>query len=119
MLSAQYCVTLADSNAINRVSKAWVPKEYDREQLWFSRDEVFDNNIKKLESLWNPAKTLRTSIIEGKELNNVQLMIPPGLLNSNGGSMGLTASCKERIEDIPGHIVKYNDWKYNIKGKRQ
>ena len=112
------CVILADSEAIDRVSKAWVPKKYDDEELWFKGDDVIDRYIKKLVGSWDPAKTLRMSIIDGRGRDDVQMVIPPGLLNSNGGAMGITASCKENIDDIPNQRVKYEDWKHNIKGHR-
>lgn len=114
----RFYVILANSDAINRVSKAWVPKKYHGKELWFKSDAIIDDYIKELESSWNPAKTLRMSIIYGKSRDDVQLIIPPGLLNSNGGGMDITASCKKNIEDIPSQRVKYDDWKNNIKGNR-
>ncbi|KAI9812547.1 MAG: hypothetical protein M1826_002797 [Phylliscum demangeonii] len=112
-----FCVIFANPDAIDRVSKAWVPKSYDGEELWFKADKI-DSYIKKLESSWDPAKTLRMSIIEGTEHDDLQMLIPPGLLNSNGGGMGITASCKEKIDDIPDQRVNYKDW-HNIKGDEQ
>lgn len=111
------CVILADRDAISRVSKAWVPEHYDNEKLWYKSDAI-DKYIKKLESSWDPAKTLRLGMVQGKE-DNVQMLIPPGLLNSNGGAMGITAWCKEEIRDLPDHRVDYNndeEWTRNIKG---
>ncbi|KAI9811700.1 MAG: hypothetical protein M1826_003111 [Phylliscum demangeonii] len=105
-----------DSDAIDRVSKAWVP-EYDGEKLWFNPAKV-DSYILKLDSLWNPAKTLRMSIIAGGEHDILQMLIPPGLLNSKGGGMGITAWCVENIDEIPDWRVDYHDWN-NIKGDRQ
>lgn len=114
----RFCVILANSNANDCVSKAWVPKKYHGKELWFKSDAIIDNYIKELESSWNPAKTLRMSIIYGKSWDDVQLIIPPGLLNSNGGGMDITASCKKNIEDILFQRVKYDDWQNNIKGNR-
>ena len=114
----RFCVILADSAAISRVSKAWVPKQYDGLELWFKSDTIIDGYIKQLERSWNPAETLRKSIIDGKGYNDVQMVIPPGLLNSNGRGMGITASCKENINDIPNQRVNYDDWNNNIKGNR-
>ncbi|KFY19741.1 hypothetical protein V491_04246 [Pseudogymnoascus sp. VKM F-3775] len=113
-----FCVILADSAAIDRVSKAWVPKQYDGSELWFKSDTVIDGYIKQLESSWDPAATLRMSIIDGKGYDDVQMVIPPGLLNSNGGGMSITAFCKENINDIPNQRVNYDDWNNNIKGNR-
>lgn len=44
------------------------------------------------------------------------MLIPPGLMNSNGGAMGISAYCKEKLEDLPDTTVNYDDWKRNIKG---
>lgn len=85
----RYCVILADADAISRVPKAWVPEVYDGEQLWFKSDQVVDNYIKKLDSSWDPARTLRMSIMAGEGEDVVQMVIPPALLNSNGGGLGL------------------------------
>ncbi|KAI9826030.1 MAG: hypothetical protein M1826_006828 [Phylliscum demangeonii] len=114
----RFCVILADLDAMSRVSKAWVPEEYDGEQLWWNSDRI-DVYIKKLESSWDPAKTLRMSIIAGLGHDMVQMLIPPGLLNSNNGAMGITASCKENIDDIPSQRVDYNDWKDSSKGDKE
>lgn len=78
-----------------------MPKKFYGKELWFKSDAMIDDYIKELESSWDPAKTLRMSIIDGKSQNDVQLVIPPSLLNSNSGGMGITASCKKNIEDIP------------------
>jgi hypothetical protein len=58
------------------------------------------------------------SIINGFGYDDVQMLVPPGLLNSNGGSLGITASCKENKDDIPSIDVNYDDWQNNIKGWR-
>lgn len=114
----RFCVILADAAAIERVSKAWVPKTYNGKELWFKSDAVIDAYIKDLESSWDPSKTIRMSIIDGKGWNDVQLVIPPALLNSNKGGMGITASCKADINQIPNQRVNYDDWEDNIKGNR-
>lgn len=114
----RFCVILADSAALKRVSKAWVPKTYDDKPLWFKSDAIIDAYIHDLESSWDPAKTIRMSIIDGKGWDDVQMVVPPALLNSNGGGLDITASCKENINDIPGERVNYDDWDNNIKGNR-
>lgn len=115
----RYCVILADSDALDRVSKAWVPKQYEGTDLWFKSDETIDNYIKQLENSWDPARTLRMSIIDGLGYDDVQMVIPSGLLNSNNGYMGITAYCKDNLNDIPSSRVNYDDWQNNIKGNRQ
>ncbi|KAF9535254.1 hypothetical protein CPB83DRAFT_841469 [Crepidotus variabilis] len=87
--------------------------------MWFKGDQVVDDYIvNHLESTWDPKKTLRMSIINGKQWGNVQLVIPPGLLNSKGGGMGLAASCKKKLGDLPGAVVNYGDWQINTKGSK-
>lgn len=110
-----FCVILADSDAVDRVSKAWVPASYEGVDLWY-QPAAIDEYIKKLESSWDPAKTLRLSKISGTEL--LQLLIPPGLLNSNGGGMRISASCKPTVGELPSVRVNYDDWQNNIKGDK-
>jgi len=113
-------VIFADSDALNRVSKAWVPKTYEGNDLWWDETKI-DLYIKKLESSWDPAKTLRMSIIDGKGWNDVQLLIPPGLLNDKGGGMGLSTFCVadfKNDDSFPTEAVNYDDWQNNIKGNR-
>lgn len=112
----RHCVILADSDALDRVSKAWVPNTYKGNQLWDKNDNV-DQYIKSLGGDWDPKKTLRMSKISGSE-DKLQLVIPPGLMNSNGGGMGITASCKENVNDMPDVVVNYDDWQNNIKGSK-
>lgn len=111
------CLILADAAAIQRVSKAWVPKTYNGKKLWFKSDAVIDAYIKDLESSWDPSKTIRLSIIDGKGWDDVQMVIPPALLNSNKGDLSIITSCKADINAITNHRVNYDDWEDNIKGK--
>lgn len=112
----RFCVILADSKALDRVSKAWIPESYEGTRLWDKLDKI-DEYIKTLEGSWNPAKTLRLSRIAGRE-DWLQMVIPPGLMNPNGGGMGISASCKENIDELPDTTVNYDDWKNNIKGDK-
>lgn len=109
---------LADPKALDRVSKAWVPEQHEGKKLWYNKNAINDY-IKQLNRSWDPAKTLRLSIISGKGYNDVQMLIPPALLNSNGGGMGITASCVEDMNEIPDYHVNYDDWKNNINGDRE
>lgn len=117
--SLRFCVITAEKGALERVSKAWVPKFDGETELWFKADDVVNNYIERLESSWDPAKTLRMSIIDGRGWNDVQMVIPPGLLNSNGGAMGIAASCREKLADMPTEVVNYDTWHENIKGNRE
>ncbi|KAF5343813.1 hypothetical protein D9758_016201 [Tetrapyrgos nigripes] len=125
------CVIQADADALDRVPKAWIPAEFNGEKLWNDHN-LIDKYIRGLDSSWDPAKTLRMSIVDGFELD--QMLIPPGLLNSNKGGMGLWASCREEKEDKEKEdkekeekekedkekkdIVVYSTWK-NVKGNRK
>ncbi|KAI8631214.1 hypothetical protein F5Y19DRAFT_24382 [Xylariaceae sp. FL1651] len=113
------CVITMDSDALDRVSKAWIPQTFGGQKLWDTGDDTINNWIRGvLDDSWDPAKTLRLSIINGMGYNDVQMVVPPGLLNSNGGALGITASCKENKDDIPNVDVNYDDWQNNIKGWR-
>jgi len=110
-----YCVILADSDALDRVSKAWVPENYGGYRLW-NRIEDIDSYIQNvLNWTWDPAKTLRMSIIDG-DPEQLQLLIPPGLLSSNGGDMGIVAICDPTLNSLPSQIVDYDSWQNNIGG---
>ncbi|KAM7184766.1 hypothetical protein V8F33_012812 [Rhypophila sp. PSN 637] len=105
-----YCVILADSDALDRVSKVWVPQTYGGSTLWYHSDDVDSYIQTDINFTWNPAKTLRMSIVDGNP-DQLQLVIPPGLLNSNGGAMGNIARCDPQIVD-------YDSWQNNIDGSR-
>ncbi len=101
------------------MSKAWVPRRYKDKDLWYKPDAVIDDYIKDLESSWNPKKTLRMSIIQGtRDPVKLQMVIPPALLNSAGGGMGIGATCAEKLSDLPSYQVNYDDWHDNIKGDK-
>lgn len=95
-----------------------MPEYYDEKKLWFEPEKVLSEYIHDLEDSWNPAKTLRLSIIANFPGGEVQMVIPPGLLNSNGGAMGIVAGCSAKKEDMPDIFVDYDDWHENIKGSR-
>ncbi|KAK5656576.1 hypothetical protein OQA88_4555 [Cercophora sp. LCS_1] len=112
-----YCVILADSDALDRVSKVWVPETYSGNQLWYRNDAIDSYIQNDINQTWDPAKTLRMSIMSGgpKEL---QLVIPPGLLNGNGGAMGIVAICEPTLDSLPSQTVDYDNWQDNIGGSR-
>lgn len=110
---------LADSNALDRISKTWVPKMFLSNELWFSSTRIDAYVTGWLNSSWDPKKTLRMSIMFGGDGDDdVQLLIPSTLLNSNGGGMGLIAWCRKDINDLPDYTVNYDDWQSNIAGSR-
>ncbi|PGH18294.1 hypothetical protein AJ79_00633 [Helicocarpus griseus UAMH5409] len=124
----RHCVIRADKNAMNRVSKAWVPEYHQRKfflgifkskkkHLWGQGEKQIEGYIKNLEGSWDPKKTLRMSWVDYGN-GKVHLAIPPGLLNGNGGGLGLTVECKKKKEDLPDEKVNYDNWHENIKGER-
>ncbi|KAI1266134.1 hypothetical protein F5Y18DRAFT_435086 [Xylariaceae sp. FL1019] len=113
------CVITMDSDALDRVSKAWVPETFGGQTLWYQGDELIGNYIQGvIDDSWDPARTLRMSIISGLGYDDVQMVIPPALLNSNGGALGIVASCMEDANSIPDSDVNYDDWQNNIGGWR-
>lgn len=115
----RYCLIQADRAAIDRVSKAWVPQFYNGKRLWYDSAAI-DAYIKKLEGSWDPAKTLRLSILDGGTgYDDVQLSIPFALLNSNRGDLGISTICSPDRASIPSARVNYDAWEKNIKGNRQ
>ena len=117
-MNRRFCVILADSDALKRVSKAWVPEVYKGKGLWYNKKAIDDYITKDLDKSWDPAKSLRMAIVGGQSRDDVQMVIPFNLLNAKGGAMGITASCRENIEDIPSAYVNYDDWMNNIKDNR-
>ncbi|KAI1397313.1 hypothetical protein F4819DRAFT_503496 [Hypoxylon fuscum] len=111
-----YCTIYADPNQLNKVSKAWVPEQYNGKTLWYDNDAVNDY-IKELESSWDPARTLRLSKVSGRE-DILQLAIPFNLLNQNGGAMNFKTTCSANLDDMGSYVVNYDDWQNNIKGDR-
>jgi hypothetical protein len=50
-----------DSDALDRVSKAWIPESFSGQKLWDTGDENIGNYIRAvLEDSWDPSKTLRS-----------------------------------------------------------
>jgi Family of unknown function (DUF5910) len=112
----RYCIIYAESDKLNAISKAWVPKTYGGTELWW-KPAAIDTYIKTLDSSWVPTTTLRMSIIDGS--TGEQMVIPPALIGTNGGKgpLGITATCKEKETDIPNVDVDYTRWP-NVKGSK-
>ncbi|KAM0275039.1 hypothetical protein ACHAQH_007600 [Verticillium albo-atrum] len=105
-----YCVIAADSAALDKVNKARIPQNYLGKRLWFAGDKAIDDYIKAVVSKGDPRKTIRISKIDGTA-NDLQMVIPPGLLNSNKGGLGITASCKATLAEMPQTVVNLGSWK--------
>lgn len=89
--NSQFCEVWADSTAWNRVAKAWVPQTYEGKQLW-QKSAAIDNYITNdLNDSWDPATTIRLSIIDGLP-NQLQMLVTTNLLNQNGGALGVSAA---------------------------
>ena len=106
---------MADSTAFANVNKAWIPQSSGGKKLW-DNNKAVDDYIKSLDSKWVPAKTIRLSQIAGMAADDLQLVIPSALLNSNKGGLGITVSCKDKLSDLPQSVVNYNTWKSSEKG---
>ncbi|OLN86719.1 hypothetical protein CCHL11_03729 [Colletotrichum chlorophyti] len=104
-----FCVIAADSAALNNVYKVKIPQAFGGSTIWFAGDATVDGYIKTVVPGADPRKTIRISKIEGKG-DDLQMVIPPGLLNSNGGGLGITTSCKRTEEELPNVVVNYDTW---------
>lgn len=100
---------MADSAALNNVIKARIPKTFGGKAIWFKDDKTIDGYIKSVAPAADPKKTIRISKIDGMA-NELQMVIPPGLLNSSKGGLGITTSCKKTMAELPNATVNYNSW---------
>ncbi|KAI5925880.1 hypothetical protein F4810DRAFT_611534 [Camillea tinctor] len=113
-----YCIITADSAALDAVHKAWIPQKSGTTKLWFGNDDVINAYIKGLDASWDPEKTLRLSIIAGMKNGALEMLIPPKLLNDQGGNLKIKVQCKEKKEEITDTPTNYDTWK-NVKGSKQ
>lgn len=91
--------------------KAWIPENYAGARLWFTNDlKKIDTYITNEARGQDSAKTIRMSLLEGMQDDDFQLVIPPRLLNSNGGKLGITASCRPNLANVGNQVVDYNDF---------
>ncbi|KAM0323973.1 hypothetical protein ACHAQA_008555 [Verticillium albo-atrum] len=107
---ARHCVITADSAALDKVNKARIPEKHAGKKLWFAGDKAIDDYIKAVIPKSDPKKTIRISKIDGTQ-SDLQMVIPPGLLNSNKGGLGITASCKKTLAELPTTVVNFGSWK--------
>ncbi|OAA72186.1 hypothetical protein ISF_01259 [Cordyceps fumosorosea ARSEF 2679] len=106
-----YCAIFADAEALASTAKVWVPRE-----TWW-KSSAIDGFISG-QGL-NPAKTMRMALVYNEE-HLQQMLIPKALLNSEGGGLGISVLCKEKLEELPRARVDYEsrEWK-NAKGEVQ
>ncbi|PHH59590.1 hypothetical protein CDD81_2828 [Ophiocordyceps australis] len=103
-----HCVVTANEEAFNKVPKASLSDD----GLLDSSDEDIAQEIKQLDSSWDPAKTIKISHIpkywDGTVL---QMLLPNSLLNSQGGGLDL----KVEFGKSGGPTVDYSKFQ-NLKG---
>ena len=58
------------------------------------------------------------SVIDGSVEKNLQMVIPPDLLNSKGGKLKIQTQCKQNKADLPSSDVDYSTWN-NVKGVKE
>ncbi|KAI0602097.1 hypothetical protein F4775DRAFT_588915 [Biscogniauxia sp. FL1348] len=104
-----YCAIFAEDTGLNNVNKVKIPQSFGGKKLWFGGDAAIDEYIKSVVPSADPNKTMRISKIDGQE-ETLQMVIPPGLLNTNGGGLAISISCATDINDIPSAVVNYDSW---------
>ncbi|KAM3499260.1 hypothetical protein MY11210_009624 [Beauveria gryllotalpidicola] len=112
--SSKNCAILASSEAFDKVPKAWIP----RPSWWPTPFKArVDDYIKTL--ALNPAKTIRMSVVDIAGKETLQMLIPNGLLNSNGGGLDIVVNCEDEDKklELPKHKVDYNAWA-NVVGEK-
>ncbi|RCI15908.1 hypothetical protein L249_1761 [Ophiocordyceps polyrhachis-furcata BCC 54312] len=99
----------ANAEKFKRLPKVWVPK-----------DRMTDLDIPEapayIRSLGlDPDKSLAMSFINGLSYNDLQMVIPPGLLKQNNGGLDfkLRRLDEDHLQEQP--VVRYDLW-HNVKG---
>ncbi|KAH0556558.1 hypothetical protein GP486_005585 [Trichoglossum hirsutum] len=119
-----YCVILADSDAWNLVNKAWIPGTDGCKELWWGKGA--DNRAAYLKDIAGPgatpANTVLLSQIDG--FQKLQLLIPPELLDANGGGLKIKAQCAAASDTAGSDAIKaFGDVNWagwlNVKGTVQ
>lgn len=120
----RYCVIYADTSRLDDVAKIWVPNYYYKGDkkiaLWDAQAAITTYINEFNDNGWDAKKTLRMSEIRWKVApNDLQMVIPPELVAAEG-AMGLSAVCKEKLDDLPDkETISYDDWHNNIGGSRK
>ena len=100
---------MAEDTGLNALNKVKIPQSFSGTKLWFGGDSAIDNYITTVVPGADPKKTLRISKIDGQE-STLQMVIPPALLNANGGGLAISLSCAKDLADIPSSVVNYDSW---------
>ncbi|KAK6220295.1 hypothetical protein QIS74_05797 [Colletotrichum tabaci] len=105
-----WCVIMAESEQVHNTAAVWIPKSYyDFEKLWFADEDTLKAYIKEVDDGINPEKAFRMARMQGDE-NTLQMLIPPALLNKQGGGLGITVTCDPDVNKLPSHQVDYEEF---------
>ncbi|KAJ5102365.1 hypothetical protein NUU61_004587 [Penicillium alfredii] len=115
-----------------KVPKIWLPEtDGCNNKLWDAGNEVIDDYIRKRSAEYveqhrdklppgahefDPSKTVRLAILRKNSPQNL-LLLPPGLLPEDGGTLKVKAWCEEDINNIPDIPVDIDSW--GIIGERK
>lgn len=114
-----------------KVPKIWIPPaDGCNNKLWHAHNDVVDDYIRKFSAeyveqhrdklppgaqAFDPSKTVRLARLHKRGPDNM-LVLPPGILPEDGGTLKAKAWCDEDINKIPDIPVDVDSW--DILGKR-
>ncbi|KAK2598206.1 hypothetical protein QQS21_005683 [Conoideocrella luteorostrata] len=108
------CVILANSDAFDKMPKAWIPRPSWWGGLVKKRADSYIQGL----SL-DPLKTIRLSVVDTPGKETLQMVIPNDLLNSKDGGLDIVVNCEDKDKklDLPTHDVDYSTWA-NVVGEK-
>ncbi|EGE06442.1 hypothetical protein TEQG_05444 [Trichophyton equinum CBS 127.97] len=86
-----YCAVFVNTAQLSAVPKAWVPEKHGRSRLWWNQINI-SRYIRSLDKGWDLTRVIQISYIQGHG-RELQMLIPPNLLNQNGGELEITVTC--------------------------
>ncbi|TQN63601.1 hypothetical protein CSHISOI_11816 [Colletotrichum shisoi] len=105
-----WCVVRANSQAVDNVDKFWIPAFYRHYSfIWYASEETIAAYIKDVDDTIDPKKAFRLSKVS-KDEDSLQMLIPPGLLNDQGGGLGITVECDPDVKKLPTEVVDYDSF---------
>lgn len=115
----RYCAVFANPAQLSALQKAWVPEKYGRSRLWWNQINI-SKYISSLDRSWDPTRVIQISYIQGHG-RELQILIPPNLLNQNGGGLEITVTCtknRRAMTRMPTiDWMKDSRWRMNAKGQ--
>ncbi|XHG04638.1 hypothetical protein AWENTII_007889 [Aspergillus wentii] len=114
-----YCQITAKYTEFQHTPKAWIP-QYDSfgSLLWNGGEAAINRYIESLGHGWRPKYTIRLSELdEGAPKDENSILIPPALLEQNGGLLGLRAWCAPDVEEMGDNRADIGEWE-SVGGKR-